>query len=132
MGDRGNIVLTGKETFGTARVYLYTHWGGSERKEILARALDRGRSRWGDGSYLSRVIFDELIGGNKDVTGYGLSCIPTDNEYPFLVVDVDKNTVFELADVRDGFDIALKDDNIVTPMPFENFIEKFKPTTKES
>ena len=86
MGDRGNIVLNyGSERF----VYLYTHWHGSHLREILRAALSRGRSRWGDASYLARVVFSEMIRDDVlGVTGFGLSPHLTDNEHDLLVVDL--------------------------------------------
>lgn len=83
MGDRGNIVLHDKG----AKIYLYTHWSGSNIQEVLKRALIKGRGRWGDPDYLHRVIFQELIGKNTDVTGFGLSTRLGDNEHPLLNVD---------------------------------------------
>lgn len=121
MGDRGNIVLTGKDCF-PHRVYLYTHWGGFDRKAILARALEKGRERWGDPSYLARVIFQELLGNNDALTGFGISTEATDNEYPFLVVDLTAKTVWEEADTRKHFNIALQHDSIRKPISFEDFL----------
>lgn len=71
MGDRGNVKL---QYESGADIYLYTHWTGSHLDGIVARALDRGRNRWGDDAYLARIIFAELI--RDDVlaeTGYGIS-----------------------------------------------------------
>ena len=86
MGDRGNIVLN----YGSGRlIYLYTHWQGSHLSEILRAALSRGRSRWGDASYLARIVFSEMIGVEAlEVTGFGLSPYLTDNEHDLLVVDL--------------------------------------------
>lgn len=86
MGDRGNIKV--------GKVYLYTHWGGSEITEILKSALIRGKGRWNDEPYLTRIIFCEMI--KDDVmgdTGYGISTVICDNEYPILDVDCAKQTV---------------------------------------
>jgi hypothetical protein len=70
MGDRANIVV--EQTEGS--VYLYTHWGGSGIRATLAAALDRGRPRWTDPAYLTRIIFSEMIQGDVlGGTGYGIS-----------------------------------------------------------
>jgi hypothetical protein len=86
MGDRGNIVLD----FGSERfIYLYTHWQGSHLAQILRAALSRGRDRWGDPSYLARIVFSEMIRDEVlEVTGFGLSPHLTDNEHDLLVVDL--------------------------------------------
>lgn len=81
MGARGHIYVN---TITGGGVYLYTHWQGNEVNEILANALDRGRSRWGDPRYLARIIFSEMIKDDVMGTrGYGIDTILSDdNEYP--------------------------------------------------
>lgn len=105
MGDRANIRI--KQLFPPTPegeepqfVYLYTHWGGTELPQTLAKALDSkaGRSRWDDESYLARIIFCHMLAeGNglntDDVTGFGISCSPPDNEHPYLDVDCLAQTV---------------------------------------
>jgi hypothetical protein len=89
MGDRGNIVI---EDSGE-RVYLYTHWKGSDIGLIVSKALAR-RQRWDDPPYLACIIFDELTDGQKSgETGYGISSRLGDNEHPVLVVDCAKQLV---------------------------------------
>ena len=91
MGDRGTIVV--KEGPGT--IYLYTHWGGSELKTTLRRALGR-EARWDDPAYLTRIIFCEMVKGHEaDETGFGISTQPQDGEYNTLVVNTDSQTVTE-------------------------------------
>ncbi len=121
MGDRGNIKLVGKDNFPNP-AYLYTHWRGCDMKDILRDALVKGKSRWDDGQYLSRVIFQTLIGDDDDVTGFGLSTSPGDNEHPFLVVNVDEQLVWEEPYKHS----ILSDDSIATPMSFAEFVEKVK------
>lgn len=91
MGDRANVHVV-EERGGD--IYLYTHWGGTELPATLASALERGRGRWGDESYLTRIIFSEMV---KDdllaETGYGISSYPVDQEYPDLVVNMGAQTV---------------------------------------
>jgi hypothetical protein len=60
MGDRGQIEFCfpkGKS------VFLYTHDGGLELKQTLAKALKRGESCWNDPEYLLRIIFSEMTMG---------------------------------------------------------------------
>lgn len=71
MGDRGNIIVKD----GESKVYLYTHWMGSELPDIIKSALKRGKDRWDDGAYLTRVLFQEMIGDDKGVTGFGISSV---------------------------------------------------------
>lgn len=103
MGDRGNIAIkqnSGIEGEKPGMIYFYTHWRGSEIPIVLRDALKKGQGRWSDESYLGRIIFQELIGGDTDITGFGISSYLTDNEHPILVVDCETKTVEVLS--RDG------------------------------
>jgi hypothetical protein len=89
MGDRGNIVVRDqwlRDGGPGEAVFLYSHWGGMELPEVLRRALDK-RWRWDDGSYLARIIFEEMIDGDRGgETGYGIGTRIMDNEYDLLVL----------------------------------------------
>lgn len=92
MGDRGNIFVREQHQPDTGEegVYLYTHWNGSRVAQVAAQALSspEGRSRWSDGSYLARIIFDHLTRDAYDAeTGYGISSRLLDNEHPIVIVD---------------------------------------------
>jgi len=96
MGDR--IVYTLKQS-DTYAVYLYSHWGGSERYQSLAYALEKARARWSDETYAARIIVSNLIGPEWDSeTGYGLwagngSGDMYGGDYPDIVIDLLKQTV---------------------------------------
>jgi hypothetical protein len=105
VGDRGNVVVvtrdyeTKKES---GRVYLYSHWGGSELPQTLQNALKRN-VRWNDGAYLTRIIFCQMLAElsgydaeetlRESETGFGISPDLGDGEYPVLVVDPDLGLV---------------------------------------
>lgn len=90
MGDRANIVMKQKTVSGeSVDLYFYTHWSGSDLPAILQSALIRGKDRWTDEPYLTRIIFSEMIKDElMDNTGFGISVYPTDNEHPLIFVDV--------------------------------------------
>ncbi len=95
MGDRANIVM--KFDRG-GEVWLYTHWCGTELEETLRKALDRGRSRWDDPSYLTRIIFCEMIklDGNDaldGLTGFGIATSEQDQNHPHIYVNTEAKTV---------------------------------------
>jgi hypothetical protein len=94
MGDRGNIRVDDKES----KIYLYTHWYGSEIPFILKTALIKGRERWKDAAYLTRIIFCEMLqqekGSIDKTTGFGISLGICDNENPIYIVDVPKQRVY--------------------------------------
>ena len=84
MGDRGNIEI--KQPHAEDSVFLYAHWRGCQIKGILADALAKG-GRWSDPSYLTRIIFQEMISTDDTTTGFGISVgSPDDNEYPIPLV----------------------------------------------
>ena len=90
MGDRGNICVVDRED----KIYLYSHWSGKYLPKTLQDALKRGRDRWTDAPYLTRIIFCEMIKDEvMETTGYGISAYLTDWNYPTIFVDVDKQTV---------------------------------------
>lgn len=101
MGDRGNIQLKGKD-FGSNGVWFYTHWRGSELRDIAFIALQRAQEagRLGDAPYLARIVFDTLAGedNRQEVTGCGISARLQDNENPILVMDADSAKIWEAAD----------------------------------
>lgn len=72
MGERTEILLHYK---AGGEVFLYSHWIDIKSlKKILAKALDRGRERWNDESYLARIIFSDMIENEiKDLTGFGIA-----------------------------------------------------------
>lgn len=130
MGDRGNIaVLHDKDN----QVWLYSHWGGSELFKRLQGGLAFGKGRWGDDSYLNRIIFCHAIpeGQFRDETGYGISTRMQDNEYPILVVDLEHKSVFVIQEDE------LKDGQVpagFTPKEkwgFQQFIDLKKDVRKE-
>lgn len=90
MGDRANIVVKcGKE-----QVCLYTHWDGTNLPKILQNALKRGKSRWADFQYLTRIIFSEMIKDYiMDECGYGITQTPWDGQNKIITVDAKNGTV---------------------------------------
>ena len=90
MGDRAHVKVV---DFGQA-VCLYTHWAGSELPETLRAALARGRGRWGDAPYLTRIIFCEMVRGEElEETGFGISSSCGDGEDRVLTVNCVAKTV---------------------------------------
>ena len=85
MGDRGNV---GFRTSDNDTIFLYMHWGGSDRHEILARAISYAMERDDDESYFTRILFSQLIDRHNVSTGHGM-------------------TVNKLATMGDGYDVPV-------------------------
>jgi len=113
MGDRGNIEIVQGTKLGNNgeqraldSVYLYTHWRGSQVCQVLAKALKEGQ-RWDDPSYLTRIIFNELQGTDREATGFGIGIgIPDDNEYAIPKVIWSNNEKPELRVHYNGRDFS--------------------------
>lgn len=111
MGDRGNIVV--QDDFD-GRIYLYTHWGGTEIQETAANALAKWRGRWDDAVYLRRLILNELQGDDRGETGFGISAKLTDNEHPIVVLDCSRQMAWN--EKENG-------EKLTQEVPFEEFVE---------
>lgn len=73
MGDRANVKIIDGD--GNS-IFLYTHWAGYELPETVQKAMIRGHGRWSDESYLTRIIFCQMVGDADAVyeeTGFGIS-----------------------------------------------------------
>lgn len=97
MGDRGNIVVQDGQG---ARVWLYTHWDGSDLPKMLQDALKRGESRWDDAPYLARIVFCDMIKEVASLTGFGISARFQDTDRPILVINTPDKLVEVEADPR--------------------------------
>jgi len=95
MGDR--IVYTIKQD-SELSLNLYSHWGGYDRFEALAKAISAAQPRWNDTSYAARIIVSQLIGDQwAEETGFGLWASTEHGMYggdhPDIVIDLVNKTV---------------------------------------
>lgn len=91
MGDRRNIELV---YGGGNTIYLYAHWHGTALPGIVASALKRGKERWDDDSYLSRIIFSEMVKQDiEGLTGFGIAPYQMDENHPNILIDLANKTV---------------------------------------
>jgi hypothetical protein len=88
MGDRGNIIVKD----GDSTVYLYTHWTGSDLPSSIRASLRRSKDRWDDGQYLARVLFQDMVGKDTGISGFGISSTMGDGGTD-IEVNVDTQTV---------------------------------------
>lgn len=111
MGDRAQIII---KNAGTV-IHLYTHWNGSMLPKLLENGLRAGKSRWDDDSYLTRILFCNLIGKSDllATTGFGISTRYQDSSPETdLIVDMDEQRVYYMDHYRSFADyIAMPRDS---------------------
>lgn len=114
MGDRANVVVKNSDTKG---VWIYTHWGGYELAARVQKALAK-KWRWDDESYLTRIIYDEVVKGSEgEETGIGISTHMCDNQHKIIVVCAREQRV---KFVTEGDDVYI--DKGIYSWNFEEFV----------
>jgi hypothetical protein len=72
MGDRA--VIGFKADNASVPVYLYSHWGGSDRYRDAQRAIEAARPRWNDHAYATRIGISQIVENYwAEETGFGIS-----------------------------------------------------------
>ena len=105
MGDRGQVHIK------DSGVWLYTHWGASNLTKDVKQALSK-RWRWSDYEYLSRIIFDEMIGTEHGKeTGFGIGSEQHGDVWCVIIIDCENQTV-----------TINENDSVVLEQTFEEFI----------
>jgi hypothetical protein len=103
MGTRGNIRV--HDGIPERGVVMYSHWDADTvLPQAVAKGLARGESRWGDFTYLARIIFCDLIRDDiNGIAGYGLAADLRDVDGNDRVLDVncDDQTVTYTGDWDD-------------------------------
>lgn len=70
MGDRANM---GIKTSDGNIIFIYLHWGGTERHQIVANAIAHAMNRDGDESYFTRIFVSRVIDTDwNQYTGAGM------------------------------------------------------------
>lgn len=116
MGDRA--VIGFRNNSETPTIFIYQHWVGGNQSDVLARALEASRPRWGDDSYATRIALSNIVGENwNGELGYGIYVGETahgaDYEY-ILVVDWARKAVM----------VCLNDDSdkVIGEASFDDFL----------
>ena len=93
MGDRAHAVIKD----GADKVYLYTHWSGTDLPKVVKRALAVATEgdRLDDAPYLARIVFAHMTEGAKvgDTTGFGIATRPCEDTSRDVVIDCQEHTV---------------------------------------
>lgn len=90
MGVRQDIKLIYEQG---GEIFIYSHWDTAEYlKDKIRKVLERNE-RWGDESYLARMIFSAIVRDDIDSsTGYGLSPYEMGEEVP-VIINLGKQTI---------------------------------------
>ena len=84
MGARAQIEVKQKPH----SVFLYTHlWSGTILQDTI-KGMIKGKLRWEDPTYLTRILFDSLIKDDDGTTGYGI--------WTFQAGDIEKLVIFDI------------------------------------
>lgn len=91
MGCRAQVKMISKSE--KCPIFLYTHWGGSAIFDVIKIAI-RKQWRWNDFEYLTRIIFEEMIGEQRgSETGFGIGTSEHGDIEYLVTVDTDKQTI---------------------------------------
>lgn len=72
MGDRA--VIGFKADKDAVPVFLYSHWGGSDRYRDAQRAIVAAEPRWNDPAYATRIGISQIVENYwHEETGFGVS-----------------------------------------------------------
>ena len=72
MGDRAVIGFQPKSE--GIPVFLYSHWGGSDRYKDAQRAIEAARPRWDDPAYATRIGISQIVENYwSEELGFGIS-----------------------------------------------------------
>lgn len=80
---------------------LYSHWGGEDKANTFARALDTARPRWSDDSYFLRILFSQIIGEAwNELTGFGIAVNEEFEEsYSSLCLDLGQKQISYMSEI---------------------------------
>ena len=126
MGARAQIEVKQKPY----SVFLYTHWGADTILQDTIQGMIKGKSRWSDSTYLTRILFDSLkkpasaangkvLDDAYSTTGYGIGTFQAGDIEKLVVVDTEHQRVSFYA-VNSNVD---QDRVLIDEWKFDEFVE---------
>lgn len=117
MGDRSVIGFRADKE--AIPVFLYSHWGGSDRYRDAMRAIEAARPRWNDASYATRIGISQIVENYwSEELGFGISAGHNSFGYPdyddVILITWETRTV-EIVSSRDST-------NVTQTIPFDAFL----------
>lgn len=117
MGDRHIIGFASNTS--AAPTYLYSHWGGDNRHNELAEAIEKARGRWDDPAYATRIAICSLIGESNWDSGLGFGIT---NDYDECDSNYD-NMLVVCWEERLVQSRKLRSTDVIYELSFEKFME---------
>ena len=111
-------------------VFLYTHWGADTILQDTIQGMIKGKSRWNDSNYLTRILFDSLkkpasaangkvLDDAYSTTGYGIGTFQAGDIEKLVVVDT-KHKEIKFYAVNSNVD---QDRVLIDEWKFDEFVE---------
>lgn len=101
MGNRANVEI---QYEAGQSIFFYSHWDATGVDKIVINAIQRGKGRWSDESYLARIIFCEMVKNSiLDETGYGISPDEYETGSPKCVVNMASKTIIMTNGIKRSF-----------------------------
>ncbi len=116
MGCRGQVKIV-SDCANEHDVYLYTHWQADVLPDTVKAALTK-KWRWDEACYLTRIIFDEMVGikGHGQETGFGIDTAQHNDIECLVTVDCENQTV--------EIDRSMHGGKKESPVSFEEFVKR--------
>jgi hypothetical protein len=117
MGDRA--VIGFKADKDAVPVFLYMHWGGSDRYRDAMKVIEAARPRWDDAAYATRIGISQIVENYwSEELGFGISA----GHNSFCRPDYDDVILITWED-RTVDIVSAGDSSVVTQtMPFDVFL----------
>lgn len=118
MGDRA--VIGFRADADAIPVFLYSHWGGSDRYVDTQRAILAAKPRWNDPAYATRIAISQIIENYwSEETGFGISA----GHNSFSEPDYDDVILVDWVDLAVYVVAASDSTKVQTKMEFSDFLE---------
>ena len=108
MGDRA--VIGFKADVAAVPVFLYSHWGGSDRYKDAMRAIEAARPRWNDAAYATRIGISQIVENYwSEELGFGVSaghnsfCQP---DYDDVILITWEDRLVEIVSASDSTEVS--------------------------
>ena len=100
-------------------VFLYTHWGADEILQDVIKGMIKGKLRWNDPTYLTRILFDSIKKGDDSTKSFGIGTFQAGDIEKLIIVDIEHQEIRYYA-VNSNID---QDRLLISEHKFEEFVD---------